>query len=208
MADAPGPFAPLIRAGAELHQRGWVPATAGNLSVRSESGGAWVTASGRRKGGLKPEDFVEVDLDGAVRSAPGGGRPSAETSLHLAVYRTRPEAGAVLHVHTVPSALVTRWAPASTGSGPVLLELPSLEILKAFGLWQEHPQASVAVFDNWLEVPRIAEAVQAFLQEPPTVRGFLIRDHGLTAWGPDVDAALTAVEAFEFVFDYMVASRR
>lgn len=201
------PWQPLIDAGAELHRRNWVPATAGNLSVRSDDG-AWVTASGVRKGSLSERDFLRVDLAGRVRETPGGGRPSAETSLHLAVYRSVPAAGAVLHVHTVAGALASRWTEPVEG-GPDRLELPPLEIVKAFGIWETEPRVAVSVFDNHLDVPQIGREVEDhFRRQPPQVSGFLIRDHGLTAWGADVAGALTALEAFDFLFAWMVEARR
>src|SRR4051812_36515079 len=71
------------------YARGWVPATSGNFSVR------WgdrvsITASGLDKGRLRPEDLLEIDMDGAVLG--GRGNPSAETGLHLVIYRERNEA--------------------------------------------------------------------------------------------------------------------
>ena len=45
---------------------------------------------------------------------------------------------------------------------------------------------------------RHEELAARFATEPPRVPGFLIRDHGLTAWGRDADAALNHVEFFEY----------
>ncbi len=41
--------------------------------------------------------LLEVDLEGRVLS--GTGRPSSESPMHLALYRTRPEVGGVVHTH-------------------------------------------------------------------------------------------------------------
>jgi methylthioribulose-1-phosphate dehydratase len=46
-----------------------------------------------------------------------------------------------------------------------------------------------------------------FAAEPPRVPGFLIRDHGLTAWGRDSDAALNHVELFEYLFGFLSSAR-
>ena len=69
------------------YSRGWVPATSGNFSVRA-SGRVLVTASGLDKGTLTPSGLIQVDLDGRVLA--GTGKPSAETELHLVLYRYRP----------------------------------------------------------------------------------------------------------------------
>src|ERR1700679_3907058 len=88
------------------YAQGWVPATSGNFSVRDrESRRILVTASGLDKGTLTREGLLEVDAEGRVVS--GAGRPSAETGLHLVLYKARPEAGAILHVHTVWNTLLS-----------------------------------------------------------------------------------------------------
>src|SRR5664280_2536064 len=62
------------------------------------------------QGTLTTAGLLEVDGSGQVLS--GAGRPSAETGLHLVLYRTRPQASAILHVHTVWNTLISaRHAP-------------------------------------------------------------------------------------------------
>ena len=48
---------------------------------------------------LTASSLIVCDLDGRVLA--GTGKPSAETGLHLVLYRDRPAAGAILHVHTI-----------------------------------------------------------------------------------------------------------
>lgn len=67
----------------------------GNLSLREE-GGFRITPSGARSDSVTPGQMVRVGLDGRVTS---DGRPSSEWSMHLAIYRARPDAGAVVHAH-------------------------------------------------------------------------------------------------------------
>ncbi|MEM9111923.1 MAG: methylthioribulose 1-phosphate dehydratase [Myxococcota bacterium] len=186
----------LVEIGRRQDARAWVPATAGNLSVRHhDPSQVWITASGTHKGRLGRDDILLVDLNGELVSAAPGRRPSAETSLHLAVYRSVPEAQACLHVHTVANTLVHRLG------GEDGLELPPLELVKAFGIWEAAPEVSVPVFPNLLRVPDIARLVETrFGHAPPELPGFLIRDHGLTAWGADLERADHALEAFEFLF--------
>ena len=191
-----GPQSALVEVGRRQDARGWVPATAGNLSVRAEDGeNIWITASGTHKGRLTPDDLLLVDLEGNLLKAAGDRRPSAETSLHLAVYRSIPEAGACLHVHTVANTLVHH-----VGDG-TRVPLPALELVKAFGIWEEAPEVGVPLFPNLPHVPDIAAQVEArFGEAAPEVPGFLIADHGLTAWGPNLEKADHALEAFEFLF--------
>lgn len=71
--------------------------TSGNVSVRTEEG-FLVTASGIAYDRMKPEHVVEMDLDGGYR---GDYLPSSEWRMHLDIYRRRPEAGAIVHTHSL-----------------------------------------------------------------------------------------------------------
>ena len=186
-----------------FYGRGWMSGTAGNLSLRLEDGSFWITASGKLKGRLRREDFLRVAPGGEVleRGRPED-RPSAETSLHDTIYRLFPAARACFHVHSIPGNVAARLTEGGS------LQLPPLEMIKGFGIWDEEPDVALAVFPNHAHVPRIAEEMATrFAAEPPQVPGFLIRDHGLTTWGRDADAALNHVELFEYIFGYLSAAR-
>ena len=60
--------------------KGWAPATGGNMSVRQDDTWCWLSESGRDKGSLTTEDFLQVEI--ATNQAPSGRKPSAETGLH------------------------------------------------------------------------------------------------------------------------------
>lgn len=198
----------LVEVGRRFDARGWVPATSGNFSVRDPEAprGFWITASGRHKGRLGAGDFVRIDIGSGepTERASEGARPSAETSLHAAVYRHVPDAQAVLHVHALAGTLLSRRAAphASSDAGaPRRVALPNVEILKAFDRWEPEPNVGVEVFDNHPSVADIAAEVDArFARGPFEVPGFLIDSHGLTAWGPSLERAEYAVEAFEYAF--------
>lgn len=203
MDDFPDPREVLVSVARHFYGQGWMMGTAGNLSLRLPDGTFWITASGKPKGRLTPTDFLRIGSTGEIleRERPED-RPSAETSLHETVYRLFPQARACFHVHSIQGNVAARLAEGDT------LRLPPLEMLKGLGIWQQDPDVSLAVFPNHLDVPRIAEELAArFAATPPEVPGFLIRDHGLTAWGPDADAALNHVELFEYLFGYIAAAR-
>jgi methylthioribulose-1-phosphate dehydratase len=194
--------------------------TAGNLSLRLGDGSFWITASGKAKGSLGSEDFLRVAPDGAVLARGGADDlPSAETSIHQAIYALFPDAAVCLHVHTVASNLVPRLAAGAGGgagsgdgddrqAGPLEIALPPLEMLKGLGIREERPRIGIAVFPNLLEVAAIAAAVAArFRAAPPRLPAFLIRDHGLTVWAESAAAALHYLELLEFIFAFMIAAR-
>jgi methylthioribulose-1-phosphate dehydratase len=207
MTHATDPRAELIRAATLFYGRGWMHGTSGNLSARSDAddlGSFWITASGKAKGDLAPADFVRVDLDlGEIERGSPTSKPSAETSIHAAIYRRFPEAAFCFHVHTVNANLVARM---TTGDA---VNLPPLEMLKGLGLWVENPHAPLPILPNLFDVPKIAaDAAERFAAAPPVVPGFLIRDHGLTCWGASGQEAINRVELFEYVVRYMVDARR
>src|SRR5262249_8405357 len=92
--------------GRQAHLRGWVLGTSGNFSavLDPQPLRLAITASGADKGCLGRAQVLEIDGDGRVIR--GEGRPSAETSVHLAVVRARG-AGAVVHTHSPWSTLLS-----------------------------------------------------------------------------------------------------
>ncbi|WP_051859862.1 methylthioribulose 1-phosphate dehydratase [Streptomyces xanthophaeus] len=191
--------AELARYSRMFYERGWMPGTSGNLSVRlpgAEADTALITASGRAKGELTAHDMVAVRAGSGEVLHPGPLRASAETSIHAAVYRTT-DAGAVIHVHS-PYATVAAYR-AGAREHATSLELTRFELLKGLGL-DAAERTEVPVFPNWPDVPRIAAEVAGHLGRaercPP---GLLIADHGITVWGSDLAQARNRLECFEAI---------
>jgi len=201
MAD---PRAEMIQAATNFYSRGWMVGTAGNLSARANDESFWITVSGRDKGTLEPTDFIRVDTSGnAVEQFNPGDRPSAETSIHAAIYKLFPQANACFHVHSVPANVV------STFSNGTALNLPALEMIKGLDIWEENPTVALPLFENLLDVPSVARSVEErFANQLPKVPALLIKHHGVTTWAPSVREARNRVEILEFIFNYMVEMRR
>ncbi|WP_174185223.1 S-methyl-5-thioribose-1-phosphate isomerase [Nocardia barduliensis] len=176
----------------ELYRRGWMPGTAGNISVRTGAT-AVVTGSGLSKGELTERDMVTVRVSDSAPVADHGRRPSAETTIHTAVYRTRP-AQAVVHVHPpFATALATRSAVPGT---PGTLRITDYELIK--GLGGDPAVADIPVFPNWPEVPRIGADIERYLLDHPDALPVLvIAGHGITAWGEDLAQARDRAECLE-----------
>ena len=190
LEQAAAAIAELSRA---LHARGWVPATSGNFSVRIRHDAVAVTASGRHKGQLDAEDVIRVDLEG---QALDGGKPSAETGLHLQLYRRDPDIGAVLHTHALNAVLASRDAGDSIG-------FEGLERLKAFPGVETHATSwSLPVYDNDQDIARLAAVVESRMQRQGQGVAYLIRGHGVYAWGEDLDTALRHLEAVDYLLGY------
>jgi methylthioribulose-1-phosphate dehydratase len=92
----------LIEAGRELHALGMVPATSGNFSARLDDGRIAITVSGRHKGRLTEADIMLLDAGGRALDQR---RPSAETGLHLQLYRRFPMTRGILHPHSQAATL-------------------------------------------------------------------------------------------------------
>lgn len=79
-----------------MNEEGINQGTSGNVSVRTPEG-FLITASGIPYRKMRPEQVVEMDLDGGYR---GEFLPSTEWRMHLDIYAERLEAGAIVHVHS------------------------------------------------------------------------------------------------------------
>jgi methylthioribulose-1-phosphate dehydratase len=198
------PRSDLIKAAHYFHQCGWMWGTAGNLSIRREDNSFWITASGKAKGELTENDLLRLELDGTIAELPTPDlKPSAETSIHQAIYALFPEARACYHVHSIEANLVSNFTLEPQ------LPLPPLEMIKGFGIWEEHPHCAMPLFDNHLDVPKIGQDIRdRFHAAPPQIPALLIRNHGVTVWGRSAEEARNRIELAEFVFRYMVQARR
>jgi methylthioribulose-1-phosphate dehydratase len=180
------------------YTQGWVPATSGNFSVRVHDrivgGRILITASGLDKGTLTPAGLLEVDAGGAVLS--GTGKPSAETGLHLVLYRARPDAGAILHVHTVWNTLISA-RHASLGYVPI----EGYELLKGLSGVTTHAHLErVPILENSQDYADLASQLATALDANPLAHGVLLSRHGLYTWGQSVAEARRHLEALEFLF--------
>ena len=193
---------PLLRTATDFHSRGFSPATSSNYSARLDANHAVITQSGRDKGALTERDFMVVDLQGRAATP---GKPSAETLLHTLMYRREPDIGCVLHTHSMRAVVLSQLQ-----RGRKLL-LKGWELHKAFdGVATHASTIRVPIFDNDQDMERLALRVNTALDkqqrdnqtraQPLHCFGFLLRGHGLYAWGADIAAAARHVEAFEYLF--------
>lgn len=192
------PVPAMVGFGRMAYARGWVPATSGNFSCRVREGIA-ITVSGRHKGQLGESDIMLLDEHGLPRDER---RPSAETALHVMLYRLFPQARAVLHTHSVNATVLSGFASTE-------LWIESYEVLKAFpGVETHETRLRVPVFGNDQNIERMARVVEADFEANGPAPGFLIQGHGLYAWGATVADAARHVEAFEFLFECELLRRR
>jgi methylthioribulose-1-phosphate dehydratase len=191
----------IVVATRELAAAGLTPATSSNFSRRLDDRHAAITISGRDKGRLSEDDVMVVDFDG--KAVGSDHRPSAETLLHVQLYRRFPEIGCVLHTHSVAQTVASRLY---AGAGHVRLE--GYELLKAFEGNRTHETAvDVPVLPNSQDMHTLAAQVDALLDRQ-CMWGYLIDGHGLYAWGADMAQARRHLDAFEFLLSCELELRR
>jgi ribulose-5-phosphate 4-epimerase/fuculose-1-phosphate aldolase len=147
-----------------------------------------IKATGYSLGDMSEAETLLVDLDGNL-AGESGARPSKEMYFHLAIYRRRPDVGAVVHLHP-PYTLVF----AATRSLPPYLTGASRAFL-GNGLTLIPPAPSGSI-----ELVRLVD--EAFSN--PEIRAAILAEHGSLTVGADLyqafyitqyleDAARTAV---------------
>ena len=172
-----------------MAELGLLPGASGNVSVRLGPHAApdilAITPSGRRNADLKLEDIVVVDFD--AEPVEGSLTPSSETLLHVAIYRARPDVGAVIHTHSV-------FASVASVAG---LQIPPIidEMVVAIG---GTVQVSEYAFPSTEE---LADNVCAALGERNAA---LIRNHGAVGVGRDLVEALDVCALTERVAQVFV----
>lgn len=181
-------------------QRQWCLATSGNFSVRAGASHCLITRSGRDKTRLAPSDLMICDLDGVPLES--GLEPSAETALHTCLYRLDQRTAAVLHTHSVAATVMSRVAGAEVG-------FSGFEMQKALAGIRSHAgSVMLPVFENTQDMPQLAALLRS-RAEPGglPVPGFLVRGHGLYAWGTSLTEATRHIEGLEFLLSCALQER-
>jgi methylthioribulose-1-phosphate dehydratase len=189
----------LTDAGREFYRRGWVFGTSGNFSAKVSANPLQIciTASGNDKGNLDETNFLEIDDNADVLQ--GFGAPSAETLLHLTIYRLKPKTGAILHTHSVWGTILSD-AFYSEGA----IEIEGYEMLKGLAGVKTHKhREKVPVIENSQDYIALAHVIENVIRENPEIHGVFLRRHGLYTWGKSIAEARRHIEIFEFLFEIL-----
>jgi methylthioribulose-1-phosphate dehydratase len=180
-------------------QRGWVPATSGNFSLRLDADTIVITRSGRDKSALGPDDLIAVTL--------GDDLPvdvSAEAPLHVARYRTDAKIGAIVHTHSVAATVLSRME-ADRGE----LTLEGFEMHKSLqGFTTHESTVRLPIFANVQDTDELAQRIERRLGHDTEVPGYLLAGHGLYAWGARAADARRHVEGLEFLLACNLEERK
>ncbi len=179
----------ICRVGRSLFERGYVHATAGNISVRLPDGAGYlITPTDACLGALDPARLAHVAEDGTPL---GGDRASKTLTLHRRIYSAAPEAMCVLHSHSthlVALTLAGVWQPEA-----VLPPITPYFVMKVGRVpWLPyHRPGDPAVGDQ------VSAAVASARQRGATLRAVLLDRLGPTVWHDSPAAAMATLEELE-----------
>lgn len=166
--------------GRSLFERGLTSGSSGNISVRTSTGYI-ITPTNSCLGRLDPARLSSLDQAGGHV---GGDKPSKEVPLHLAFYEARPEAMAVVHLHsTYATALSCRSDIDPQNCLPPLTPY----VLMRAGRVPLLPYTDPGTADSRADILRLA----------PTHSSVLLANHGPVVSGTSLDAAVYAAEELE-----------
>lgn len=175
-----------------INQKGWCPATGGNFSARLDDEHFLITASGCDKGLLKETDFLLVNLQGEIISSQEA--PSAEMPVHSFLYKTLPSTGAVLHTHSINATVFSRAAQGE------VWPISGYEMQKSISGYNTHTDTlNLPILDNSQDMHELVSTLSHYMKNQPLPYGFLVRGHGLYAWGKDLASARRHLEGLEFL---------
>ena len=164
--------------GQMLHQRGYVAATDGNLSVRLDEKRILVTPTSMSKGMLRAADMVVVDLEGRLLA--GSRNVSSEIAMHLLIYSLRPDVQGIVHAHP----------PTATGfaaAGLALNEPLVCEVVIGLG---SIPLAKYGTPGT----PELSDALEPLV---PNYDAILMANHGVVAYADTLHRAYMKMETVE-----------
>lgn len=188
----------LIEHTAQLASAGMTPATSSNFSARLDDAHCLITVSGRDKGKLTADDFMEISMDGIAVDAEQ--TCSAETLLHTQIYQLRPEANIVLHTHSLAQTLLSLHFEQAGK-----IEFNAYELQKAFtGIKSHQEKVLLPIVANSQDMNVLCESVQALFAQI-NFWGYLIAGHGIYTWGRDIIEARRHLDAFEFLLQAELA---
>jgi L-fuculose-phosphate aldolase len=168
----------ICTVGRWIHQRGYVAATDGNISVRLDPRRILTSPTAVSKGMMAPDDLVVTDLEG--RKLSGRRHPSSELAMHLLIYRRRPDINAVVHAHP---PVATGYAAAGLALNKALIS----EVVLALGC------IPVARYGT----PGTGELTEALEPLVTHYDSILMANHGVVTCGQDLLTAFFRMETTE-----------
>jgi len=161
--------ASIVDCGRRMNALGINQGRSGNVSARSDDG-FLITPSAMAYETMQPADIVRVRADGSTE---GVAAPSTEWRLHRDIYGARPEAGAIVHAH----------AMFATTLACLEQSIPAFHYMVAVAGGHDIRCAPYATFGTQALSDLAIRALEGRA-------ACLHAQHGMTAFGPTVEATL------------------
>jgi L-fuculose-phosphate aldolase len=168
----------IIKIGKALHERGFIAACDGNLSVRLDRDHILVTPSGMSKGAMRASDLVIVDMNG--RKLRGRREVTSEIGMHLLIYRMRPDVRGIVHAHP-------RTATGFAAAGLALNQPLVCEVVIGLGQIPLAPYGTPGT-------PELSKTLEPLV---PQYDAILMANHGVVTYGADLQSAYMKMETVE-----------
>ena len=180
----------IVKWGRSLFERGYTAGSSGNISVRVEDG-FLATPTNSCLGFLEPGRISKLAPDGAHLS---GDKPTKELPLHFAFYETRPEARAVVHLHSTYATALS--CLADTDPVDAVPPITPYVVMRV-------GRVPVVPYTR----PGSAEVAPLIRAEAPQHAAVLLANHGPVVAGTSLEAAVFAMEELEETAKLVVLTR-
>ncbi|MGO4572357.1 3-oxo-tetronate 4-phosphate decarboxylase [Microvirga sp. 2TAF3] len=171
----------ICRFGRSLFERGLTAGSSGNISIRLNDGGWIATPTNVSLGFLDPARLSRLDADGRLVS---GDEPTKELPLHTALYETRSDAGAIVHLHSTHSVAVSMLPDVDPAN--------ALPPMTAYYVMRVGRTALVPYYRPG--DPAVADAIRGLAGRYTSV---LLANHGPVVAARSLEAAVYATEELE-----------
>ena len=140
----------------------------GNFSAKDlETGYVVITPTSVDRDLLTPRDMIVMDMDANVLENLSGLRPTSESLMHLTIYKTRPDARAIAHTHSMYAttfALLNKPIPA------IVYEVANMGLTKG--------RVPVAPYGR----PGTTDLANSVIEACSEAESFLMESHGAVAF--------------------------
>ena len=180
----------IVRVGRSLFERGYVHATAGNISVRLPDGGCLITPTDACLGFLDPERLARVDATGQQSA---GDTASKTLVLHRRIYeaarRFDPDTACIIHTHSTHCVALTLRACGDELLPPLtpyfVMKVGHVPVMP-----YERPGAAETA-------TRVVEAIARYGAAGTPIRAVMLTRLGPTVWHDSPAAAMATLEELE-----------
>ena len=186
----------ICRVGRSLYERGYVHATAGNISVQldaSEGSGYLITPTDACMGFLEPARLARLDAQAHQLS---GDRASKTIALHARIYcaarQFDPEVRCVVHTHSTHCVALT-FRPQVNARAELLAALTPYFVMKVGHV----PVISYHRPGALEAAQQVAQAIGRYGAAGTPIRAVMLARLGPTVWHDSPAAAMATLEELE-----------